>query len=234
MAKDDEIPRLDTLPPPPSGDAYSAETVQRVVPPELLAEAKRELIRRAAPRPAPHAPAAVSVAKPVAIPAPEGIERLYDEDSADGDDETLMRPFRPEMLRTRVNATPPEEVTTEPAPPPPVPDPPELWSAPTESAVWDVPAPAASAVELVQAGEHTSAAPPEQHEEATSTQAEPNQDAERTSAPGPEARDLARQSWLGAARGDWALLVVIFFGVLLVVVLIGTAALRLVGIHLGP
>jgi len=93
--KDDKLERLgsfDTLPPPASGDAYSAETVQRVVPPELLAEAKRELLKRGprpapkqpAPRPAPNAPALAAPPVPV-------IERIFEEDSVD-DAETQMRP----------------------------------------------------------------------------------------------------------------------------------------------
>ena len=88
--KGDKLDSFDTVPPPASGDAYTAETVQRVVPPELLAQAKMELLKRPRPAPKPAAP----VASPLAAPALPRIERLIqdDDDSPSDDVETLMRP----------------------------------------------------------------------------------------------------------------------------------------------
>ena len=89
--KGDKLDSFDTVPPPASGDAYTAETVQRVVPPELLAQAKMELLKR--PRPAPKPPAPVAPS-PLAAPPLPTIERLIqdDDDSPSDDVETLMRP----------------------------------------------------------------------------------------------------------------------------------------------
>jgi hypothetical protein len=93
MAEKNDPPELvDTVPPPASGDAYNAETVQRVVSPELLAEAKQEMLRRAA-RPPPKKTPAAEAQRPL-FPAPlPHIERPFaDEDSFSDDDQTLMRP----------------------------------------------------------------------------------------------------------------------------------------------
>jgi hypothetical protein len=97
--KHDKAATADTVPPPASGDAYSALTVQRLVPAELLAEAKQDLMRRA-PRARKKPVAAAVQARLEPAPLPH-IERLFaDEDSASDDDETVMRPMPPSSRST--------------------------------------------------------------------------------------------------------------------------------------
>ena len=87
MAKDERsLPSLDTEPPPPSGDAYSAETVQRQIPPELLAAAKAQLVPRA-----PKMPTVPRPPRPAAASSP-GIAKLSVDEAFD-EAETQLRPI---------------------------------------------------------------------------------------------------------------------------------------------
>jgi hypothetical protein len=120
--KDDKVQSLETVPPPASGDAYSAETVQRVVPPELLAEAKRELLKRS-PRSSPNKPVAAAPNPLAPAPLPV-IDRIFDDEDVSDQAETVMRPQPREERKPSgsgpglaVDAAPGRSVAVEPAEP---------------------------------------------------------------------------------------------------------------------
>ena len=95
-----EVEKLDTVRPPPGGDAYSAETVVRQAPPELIAAA-RAILKKSDPNAIPKAPAApktIAAPRPAPSVASDSAKQLASLASA------IVRPSR--VSRSRFNGIP--------------------------------------------------------------------------------------------------------------------------------